>query len=107
MLRSEKENFRLFFAISNEKTGITPVQNRNAAMKNGKVSIDNGKVEVGDGNVAETEAKFSASLIKRGKKNTEFETLEQIASLLNVQINQHVVTMKTCRGRGWEKEKGY
>jgi hypothetical protein len=57
-LRSEKENFRSFFAISNEKTGVIPVQNGNVAMKNRNVTIDNGKVEIGDRNVAEKKEKF-------------------------------------------------
>jgi hypothetical protein len=58
MLQSEKGSFRLFFAISNEETGVIPVRNGNVAMKNRNVAIDNGKVEVGERNVAETEEKF-------------------------------------------------
>jgi DNA primase large subunit len=75
MSRSEKESFRLFCAISNEKTGVIPLQNRNVAMKNRNVAIDNGKVKVGERNVAEMKENFHASFIKRGMKNTAFETL--------------------------------
>jgi hypothetical protein len=53
MSRSKKGSFRSFFAISNEKTGVIPVQNRNVAMKNRNVAIDNGKVEVGERNAVE------------------------------------------------------
>jgi hypothetical protein len=67
MLRSEKGSFRLFFAISNEKTGVIPFRNENVAMKNRNVAIDNGQVEVGDRNVAETEEKFHSLLIKNPK----------------------------------------
>jgi hypothetical protein len=75
VLRSEKESFRSFFAISNEKTGVIPVRNWNVAMKNWNVAIDNGNVEVGDRNVVAMEEKFHSPLIKRGMKNTEFDTL--------------------------------
>jgi hypothetical protein len=77
MLWSEKGSFRSFFAISNEETGIIPVADRNATMKNRKVAIDNGKVEVGNRNVAETDEKFHSSFIKKwdfekaGKEITE------------------------------------
>ncbi|MDR1347834.1 MAG: hypothetical protein LBJ63_05305 [Prevotellaceae bacterium] len=67
MLRSEKGSFRLFFAISNEKTGVIPVADRSIVAKNRNVAIDNGKVEVGDRNVAETEEKFHATFIKKPK----------------------------------------
>jgi hypothetical protein len=67
MSRSEKGNFRLFFAISNEKTGIIPILDGNVAMKNRKVAIDNRNAEVSDRNVAEMEEKFNTLLIKGGK----------------------------------------
>jgi flagellar basal body P-ring protein FlgI len=80
MLRSAKGSFRSFFAISNEKTGIISVRNRNVAMKNRNVAIDNRNVEVDERNVAETEKKFHA--LKKILVTLKYEKIRQINKFL-------------------------
>jgi hypothetical protein len=93
MLRSEKESFRLFFAISSGKTGVIPVCNRNVVVKNWNIAVGNGYAEVGDRNEGVKEEKFDASLIK--KSNVTFRPDVDLKELFVRYKKNRARTVKT------------